>query len=161
VDAGRLREAIQSALDGLDSGIEVVGLVGAPAVAGAGDEARAAAITGQALVAQARSAAEIERAEARQTAAATVAGARAKAAEMVAAARSGLVEFTADRAANQADSKSFLLERYFANLSKAIGTSPKTIIDHRLNWPTAPELDLRPPAGVGVPGAASGLGKGN
>jgi regulator of protease activity HflC (stomatin/prohibitin superfamily) len=30
----------------------------------------------------------------------------------------------------------------------AIGKTPKTIIDHRLNWPEAPVLDLRPITGA-------------
>jgi regulator of protease activity HflC (stomatin/prohibitin superfamily) len=148
---------LQAALDRVGSGLEVVGVTGAEPAPAADDTKQAAAIGAETLLEEARSAAEGERIAAQLQAAALVAGARAKAAETVATARSLLAAFTADRQANAADSKSFLLERYFANLSKAIAHAPKTIIDHRLNWPAAPELDLRPPPEVAA--AASG-GKG-
>jgi hypothetical protein len=149
-DAGGL----QSALNLQGSGIEVLGVAGAAPAPAADDSQATAEIGAETLLDEARSAAEGERIAARREAAVLVAGARAKAAETVASARSLLVAFTADRLANAADSKSFLLERYFANLSRAIAHAPKTIIDHRLNWPTAPELDLRPPPEVA--GVASG-----
>jgi hypothetical protein len=147
-DAGTLQAAIQAELDREDSGLEILGVLGAPHGADRADSVRAATIAAQAILAEARSKAAIERARARQVSAERVAAARAKAAETVASARSLLVAFGADQAADKASSKSFLLERYFANLTRAIGTSPKTIIDHRLNWPAAPELDLRPPPGI-------------
>jgi regulator of protease activity HflC (stomatin/prohibitin superfamily) len=152
--------ALQAALDRTGSGLEVLGVIGLEAVPLPGDAKMAAEIGAETLLAEARSAAEGERIAARREAAAVVAGARAKAAETVASARIVLVAFTADRQANAADSKSFLLERYFANLSRAIAHSPKTIIDHRLNWPVAPELDLRPPPGIAASPGASGV-KGN
>jgi hypothetical protein len=156
-----LQAAIQNGLDRENSGLEILGLAGAPQPkAGEGAE-RAADITALTIVAEARSKAAIERARAREHAAEAVAGARAKASETVADARSLLITFTADQAAHAANGKSFLLERYFANLTRAIGTSPKTIIDHRLNWPAAPELDLRPPPDVIAGGGAPGVGKGN
>jgi hypothetical protein len=100
------------------------------------------------LVIAARADAAARRIAAKSQAAETIAAARAKAAEIVDAARTDLVNFTADQAAARAGGRAFLLERYFANLSSALAQSPKTIIDHRLNWPEAPELDLRPPSGL-------------
>jgi hypothetical protein len=96
----------------------------------------------------ARSAAATTRLAGQSQAASGIAAARAKAAEIVDTARTELVTFTADQAAAKAGGRAFLLERYFANLSRALALSPKTIIDHRLNWPQAPELDLRPPSGI-------------
>ncbi len=156
-DAGAMVAALQAALERVGSGIEVLGVTGAEPAPAADDTQRTGEIGAETLLDEARSSADGERIAAQLEAAVLVAGARAKAAETVASARSLLVAFTADRQANAADGKSFLLERYFANLSRAIAHAPKTIIDHRLNWPTAPELDLRPPPEVAA--AASG-GKG-
>jgi hypothetical protein len=150
--ARALRPAIQAELDREESGLEVLGVVGAPKAAASADAVNAADIAAMGILAEARGKATVERARARQIAAEELAAARAKASETVGAARSLLVQFTADQAANKASGKSFLLERYFANLTRAIGTSPKTIIDHRLNWPAAPELDLRPLSGAGPVG---------
>jgi regulator of protease activity HflC (stomatin/prohibitin superfamily) len=143
---GALQGTIQAALDRADCGLEVLAVLPGPVDAGGG--AHAAEISVEAVLDEARGDAVVERARARQDAAAMVAAARAKAAEIVAAARTGAVQFDGDRAADKDGGKSFLLERYFADLTQAIGSAPKTIIDHRLNWPTAPELDLRPPPGV-------------
>jgi len=156
-DPGAVGAGLQAALDRLGSGLEVLGVTGTQSAPPADDSQRVAEIGAETLLDEARSAAQGERIASQREAAVLVAGARAKAAETVASARSLLVTFTADRQANAVDSKSFLLERYFANLSRAIAHAPKTIIDHRLNWPTAPELDLRPPPEVAA--AASG-GKG-
>jgi regulator of protease activity HflC (stomatin/prohibitin superfamily) len=157
-DPETVRSSLQASLDQAGSGIEVLGVTGAVATPATDDAVRAAEIGAEALLDEARGAAGRARIESQLKAATLVATARAKAAETVASARSQLVAFEADRQANAADGKAFLLERYFTNLSRAIGTAPKTIIDHRLNWPAAPELDLRPPPGVA---AAAGGGKGN
>jgi len=139
--------AIQTRLDKAGSGLEALGVLRAPPAEDAG-VVQAAEIAAGSTVAEARNMAAIERAQARQQAASQVAAARAQAAETVASAQSALIGFTGDQAANKADGKTFLLERYLTNLSHAIATAPKTIIDHRLNWPAAPELDLRPPPGI-------------
>jgi len=153
--AATLQAIIQAELDRYESGLEVLAVAGAPHAAIQADAVQAAAIAAQTILAEARGRAAIEVAQSHRLAAEQVAAARAKASETVASARSLLVEYTADQAADKASAKSFLLERYFANLTKAIATSPKTIIDHRLNWPAAPELDLRPPPGL-APGGERG-----
>jgi regulator of protease activity HflC (stomatin/prohibitin superfamily) len=142
-----LQGMIQAALDKAECGLQVVGVLLRPAPGDAAPDARAAAISAAAVLDEARGEAAVERARARQNASTMVAAARAKAAEIVAAARTAMVQFDGDRAADK-DGKVFLLERYFADLTQAIGNATKTIIDHRLNWPTAPELDLRPPPGI-------------
>jgi hypothetical protein len=53
-----------------------------------------------------------------------------------------------------------MLERYFTALSMALAKAPKTIIDHRLNWPEAPVLDLRPFTAATGAGAGTGTGTG-
>jgi hypothetical protein len=137
---------LQGALDRIASGLDIIGVASsAPARPEVGD---APAGDAGVDIAAARGEAGVQLAASLQYAAEQVAAARAEAAETVSAARSALVMFEADRAAARSDGKSFLLERYFASLTKALGHVPKTIIDHRLNWPEAPVLDLRPPAGV-------------
>jgi hypothetical protein len=139
--AARLHAALADKLAarGLDL-LCVTAAPGAPPVPAAADPAP--------LVIAAKAEAAARRIAAKSQAAESIAAARAKAAEIVDAARTDLVNFTADQAAARAGGRAFLLERYFANLSNALAQSPKTIIDHRLNWPEAPELDLRPPSGI-------------
>jgi len=110
---------------------------------------RAAEIAAQASVAAERGNAAVIRAQSRQYATDRIDAARATAAEILENARAAELRFTADREAARASPKTFLLERYFGNLSAALAGTPKTIIDHRLNWPEAPVLDLRPPQASG------------
>jgi regulator of protease activity HflC (stomatin/prohibitin superfamily) len=135
--ADTLCNRLQKALDAAGSGLQAVAVVieAIHPPAGAADayhNVRAAKIAAQTSVA-------VERGAFAQSA-----NASAAAEETVAGARTANLRFTADRDAARAGGKSFLLERYFAALSAALGHAPKTIIDHRLNWPEAPVLDLRP-----------------
>jgi len=147
--AGELRAAIQAELDAEGSGIDLVCVVieAIHPPAGAADAyhyVRAAEIAARASIASERGNAIVIRSQSSQYANAQVAAARATAAETVGTARVALIRFTADRDAARAGGRAFLLERYLTDLSAALGRSPMTIIDHRLNWPEAPVLDLRP-----------------
>jgi regulator of protease activity HflC (stomatin/prohibitin superfamily) len=147
--ADTLCQRLQAALDAAGSGLQAVAVVieAVHPPAGAADayhNVRAAEIGAQTSVAVERGAAATIHAQSLQYAFAQSANAQAAAAETVAGARTASLRFTADRDAAQAGGRSFLLERYFGALSAALGHAPKTIIDHRLNWPEAPVLDLRP-----------------
>jgi regulator of protease activity HflC (stomatin/prohibitin superfamily) len=151
--AERLRAAVQAQLDRAGSGIDLLAVVieaiHPPAgVADAYHAVPAAETMARAELASAHGNAIALRSQARQSAAAQLAAAQASAAETVGAARADLLRFTADRDAARSAGKVFLLERYLSDLSGAIGKTPKTIIDHRLNWPEAPVLDLRPITGA-------------
>jgi hypothetical protein len=53
------------------------------------------------------------------------------------------VLFGGDRQAYARSGNVFLLERWFDNLSQALGKSEFIVIDHRLNGQDVPTLDLR------------------
>jgi regulator of protease activity HflC (stomatin/prohibitin superfamily) len=147
-----LRAAAQAALNRARCGLQIVAVVieAIHPPAGAADAyhyVRAAEIAARTSIASERGNAIVIRSQSRQYATDQIDAARAAAAETVGAARVALTRFTADRTAAQAGGRAFLLERYFTDLSAAIARSPMTIIDHRLNWPEAPVLDLRPLAG--------------
>jgi regulator of protease activity HflC (stomatin/prohibitin superfamily) len=140
---------LQAALDAAGSGLQAVAVVieAIHPPAGAADayhNVRSAEIAAQTSIAVERGAAATIHAQSLQYAFSQSANAQAAAEETVAAARTASLRFAADRDAAQAGGRSFLLERYFGALSNALGRAPKTIIDHRLNWPEAPVLDLRP-----------------
>jgi regulator of protease activity HflC (stomatin/prohibitin superfamily) len=158
--ADALRTRLQSALDQAHSGLTAVAVIieAIHPPAGAADayhNVRAAEIAARASVAVERGAAATIHAQSQQYAFDQASNAHAMSAETVGAAKTALLRFTADQQAAKAGGQSFLLERYFASLTAALGKAPKTIIDHRLNWPEAPVLDLRPFAAA----TASGTGK--
>ena len=153
--ASALRDTIQAALDRDGSGIDMVAVsieaIHPPAGAAAAYHAvRAAEIAAQASVASEQGRAIVVRAQSLQYAAEQRANATAGAAEIDNAAMAAATRFAADRDAAQTG-QAFLLERYFADLSAALGKVPLTIIDHRLAAPDAPVLDLRPLAGAALP----------
>ncbi len=148
-----LRAAVQAELDRAGSGLDVLAVVieAVHPPAGAADAyhaVRAAELVAGAAIASERGNAIVMRSQSSQYAASQLAAAHATGAEIVGDARAALLRFTADRDAAKSAGKVFLLERYLTDLSGAIGKTPKTIIDHRLNWPEPPVLDLRPIAGA-------------
>ena len=155
-----LQTRLQARLDAAMSGLEVVAVVVAfvhpPEGAAAAYEAERAAGTGaRTAVAVAHVTAATEYARSGQRADAVTASARAAAGEALAAAKANQVRFGADQAAAKAAGTVFLMERYFASLKTALAGVPATIVDHRLNWPEAPVLDLRPLSAA----ASHGTGK--
>jgi regulator of protease activity HflC (stomatin/prohibitin superfamily) len=152
--AATLRTRLQAALDQHATGLEAIGMVietiRPPAgAAGDTDNTRAAEIAARTSVAVAHGEAAASAAQSRQRAYDMTSAAHADAAESVSRARADLIRFNADRQAAQAGGQSFLLERYFNSLGTALAHTPKIIIDHRLNYPEAPVLDLRPYAAAG------------
>jgi regulator of protease activity HflC (stomatin/prohibitin superfamily) len=159
--ANDLRTAMQAELDRVGSGLQMVAVVieAIHPPAGAADAyhyVRAAEIAAQASIATERGAAIVIRAQSKQYATDQVDAARAQAAEIVGAARVSLTRFTADQQAAKAGGQAFLLERYLTDLSTALTHAPMTIIDHRLNWPEPPVLDLRPLARMVPPTSEKG-----
>jgi regulator of protease activity HflC (stomatin/prohibitin superfamily) len=156
--ADALRNCLQTALDQAATGLQAVAVVieAIHPPAGAADayhDVRAAEISARASVAVEQGAAVTIHSQSVQYAFSQTANAEATGAETVSKARIVALRFAADQEAAAAGRRSFLLERYFGALSTALGHAPKTIIDHRLNWPEAPVLDLRPFAA-----AAAGTG---
>jgi regulator of protease activity HflC (stomatin/prohibitin superfamily) len=157
--AETMRTRVQLALDAARSGLQVVAIVieAVHPPSGAADayhNVRAAEIMARASVAVEHGAAATVYAQSQQYAFDQVSNARAHAAESVEGARATRLRFTADQDAAHAGGQAFLFERYIGAITGALGRVPKTIIDHRLNWPEAPVLDLRP-----LSAAPSALGK--
>jgi len=147
--AETLRSQLQSELDRLGSGIEVVGMlieaIHPPAAAAdAYHNVQAAGIVANTAIATERGRAQAAAAAARQTSTDLIASSRGAAAEILGQASTALRTFTADQDAARSGGKAFLLERYFANLSLALAKSPLVIVDHRLGGASAPVIDLRP-----------------
>jgi regulator of protease activity HflC (stomatin/prohibitin superfamily) len=147
--AATLRAHVQAELDRHATGLQIVDMVieAIHPPAGAAEayhNVRAAEIAARTAIAVEHGAAATIYAQSHQYAYQMTSAAHAAAAETVAAARTQSIRFTADQQADRAGGPSFLLERYFFALSAALARTPKTIIDHRLNYPEAPVLDLRP-----------------
>jgi regulator of protease activity HflC (stomatin/prohibitin superfamily) len=148
----RLQAALDQAASGLDAVAVIIEAVHPPAgAADAYHNVRAAEIAARTSVAVEHGAAATIYAQSRQYAFDQTSNANAAAAETIGAAKTARLRFAADKEAATAGGQSFLLERYFGALVAALGKAPKTIIDHRLNYPEAPVLDLRPlaPPGIG------------
>ncbi len=153
--AETLRARLQATLDASHSGLDAVAVIieAVHPPAGAADayhNVRAAEINARTAVAVEHGAAATVSAQSRQYAFDQTASARATAAETINSAKTAQIRFTADQGAAAAGGHAFLIERYFAALTTALGRAPKTIIDHRLNYPEAPVLDLRPMAPPGI-----------
>ncbi len=147
--AATLRQRVQSNLDQRHTGLDIIAIsieaIHPPAgAAEAYHNVRAAEIAARTAVAVEHGAAATIYAQSRQYAYQITSAARAAAAETINHAKTAEIRFTADQQAAKAGGQSFLLERYFTDLVAALAKAPKTIIDHRLNWPEAPVLDLRP-----------------
>ncbi len=156
--AGELRTQIAADLAPFHSGIEVVGVVveaiHPPAGAAAAYHAvQAAAIDARAAVAEAQGQARSAANETLQQAHQIGDSAQSLAAETVEAAQAERLRFSADAAAARAGGRTFLLERYFADLVTALAKAPLTLLDDRIAGPTAPLIDLRTLAGAATPPA--------
>ncbi len=145
-----LRSNLQSELDHLSSGVEVVAVViealHPPGGAAAAYRAvQAAEIAARTSIAEERGRAESTASIARRDAAQTIADADAGAAAEIGAAEVQLRQMRADDDAYRAAGRAFLVERYFADLRAALAQSSLELVDHRLAGASAPTLDLRPP----------------
>jgi regulator of protease activity HflC (stomatin/prohibitin superfamily) len=154
--ADALRAALIADLRSYDAGIDVVSVlieeIHPPAGAAAAYHAvQAAQINASASIADETARAKRVAGIAEQEAHQLTAAATAQADETLHAANAEAYQFGADRHAYDLGGRSFLLERSFSNLKKALGQNPLTIVDHRLNPAQAPIMDLRsqPQSGPG------------
>ena len=150
VIAAEMRRRLQRALDGLDSGIEIVSVVveaiHPPAgAASAYRNVQAAEIEAATEIAAERGRAKTTASVARLNAHNAIDAATAAAAETVSKAQVDLTDITADDGPYRAASQPFLLERYFSDLQSALHGVPLEIVDHRLSGASLPTIDLRPP----------------
>jgi regulator of protease activity HflC (stomatin/prohibitin superfamily) len=148
--AAEMQRRLQRALDGLNSGIEIVSVVveaiHPPAGAATAYRAvQAAEIEAATEIASERGRAKTTASIARLNAHNTIGRATAAAAETVGKAHVDLTNITADDGPYRAASRPFLLERYFSDLQSALNGVPLEIVDHRLSGASLPTIDLRPP----------------
>jgi regulator of protease activity HflC (stomatin/prohibitin superfamily) len=147
---------LQARLSDLSAGVEVMGIVveaihPPPAAAPAYQGVQTAEIRSLVRIASARAEAA-GTLSAAQTAATTIRDqALAAAAERVDGAKAELALFQGDRQAYLAAGRSFLLERRLQHVDKALRSTPLVVIDHRINKPDAPTLDLRPSLSMDAP----------
>jgi regulator of protease activity HflC (stomatin/prohibitin superfamily) len=148
--AAAMQRRLQRALDGLNSGIEIVSVVveaiHPPAGAATAYRAvQAAEIAAATEISTERGRAKTTASIARLNAHNKIGEATAAAAETVSKAHVDLTNITADDGPYRAASRPFLLERYFSDLQSALHDSPLEIVDHRLSGASLPTIDLRPP----------------
>ena len=148
--AATLQQQIRQELDGLQTGVDLVSVVieaihPPPAAASAYHAVQAATIRAQIAVADQAGQAADSRSLAQQTVTYDVDSAAGQAAATLAKARGDAALFAGDRQAYRAGGPSFLLERWFSDLTRALRASEMLIVDHRLAGGPAPSIDLRPP----------------
>lgn len=152
--AMRLRQEMQQELQGLHTGVDLVAVIieaihPPPAAAGAYYAVQAAGIRAQIAVADQTGQAADSRGLAQQTVRYDLDSAAGQAAATLAQARGDAALFAGDRQAYHAGGPSFLLERWFDDLTRALRTTEVLIVDHRLAGGPAPAIDLRPPMAPG------------
>jgi regulator of protease activity HflC (stomatin/prohibitin superfamily) len=155
--------ALQKQLDGFSAGIEVLAIsVEAihppPEAASAYHDVQAAEIRANAQISFSRGDAATTAKLAEQNALKDRNEALAAASELVGQAQAAGVLFGGDRQAFSRNGNAFLLERWFGNLTQALGKSEFVVIDHRLNGQDVPTLDLR---NFGLLPPNEGAGAGN
>ena len=148
VMADTIRRAVQTQLDRLSSGIDVVAVViesvHPPAGASAAwHSVQAAQIRSEAGVAQARGLAAQSLGDAQQQAETAVAQATARAADITSAAQVQQTSFSADVIAAEAGGPAFVLEYYLHNLQNGLQNAHITVIDDRLVDGNRATIDLR------------------
>jgi regulator of protease activity HflC (stomatin/prohibitin superfamily) len=142
------RGALQDNLDQNSSGIEVMSVVveaiHPPAgAASAYHNVQAAEILANSQIAVQKASAIHSIKSAEQSAMEDRNKATAAAAELTNQANSESVLFDADRKAREQDGQAFLLERRLERLSSGLSKSESIVIDHRLEGPNGPIIDLR------------------
>jgi regulator of protease activity HflC (stomatin/prohibitin superfamily) len=145
---GSFRAQLQQRLDRLQAGADVVAVVveaihPPPEAARAYHNVQAAQIRADALVSQSRGAAYTALGKARQQSAMLRDGAQAEAAEQVDQAQAARTLFDGDHRAYLRGGRVFLDERWLEHLERDLARTPLVIVDHRLDGPLAPTIDLR------------------
>lgn len=142
-------QAVQSDLQKLDSGVEilatVVEAIHPPAgAANAYHSVQAAQIGAQALISRERGAAAQASNQAQLQASLAQDQASANARETNATARAADLKFGAEQKAYASAGQAFVLEQYFSQLSQGLSNAKLLILDHRLGGSSnAPTIDLR------------------
>ena len=145
-DIGR---AVQSDLQKLDSGVEilatVVEAIHPPAgAANAYHSVQAAQIGAQALISRERGAAAEANNQAQLQASLAQDQASASAHEINATARAADLKFSAEQKAYASAGQAFVLEQYLSQLSQGLSKARLLVLDHRLGGSSnAPTIDLR------------------
>lgn len=147
--AEEVGRAVQSDLNSLNSGVEilatVVEAIHPPAgAANAYHSVQAAQIGAQALIARERGAAAQASNQALLQASLARDLATASAREIGATAQAAASKFNAEQKAYANSGQAFVLEQYFSQLSQGLSKARLLILDHRLGGTTnAPTIDLR------------------
>lgn len=147
--AEKIGRAVQSDLNHLNSGVEilatVVEAIHPPAgAANAYHSVQAAQIGAQALIARERGAAAQAINEAQLQASTARDQATANAREINAAAQTADLKFGAEQKAFASAGQAFVLEQYLSELSRGLSKARLLILDHRLGGSAnAPTIDLR------------------
>jgi len=152
--AATLRQQMQQKLGALRSGIDLVGVVieaihPPPAAASAYHAVQAAGIRAEIAVADQTGQAADSRSLAQQTVAYELDAADGQAATTLGHARGDAALFAGDEQAYGESRQAFLLERWFSDVTRALGGTELLIVDHRLAHGPAPTIDLRPPMAPG------------
>lgn len=147
--ADEIGRAVQSDLQKLDSGVEVLATVveaiHPPAgAANAYHSVQAAQIGAQALISRERGAAAQANNQAQLQASLVRDQASANAREISAAAQATDLKFSAEQKAYASAGQAFVLEQYLSQLSQGLSKAKLLILDHRLGGSSnAPTIDLR------------------
>lgn len=147
--AEEIGRAVQSDLQKLDSGVEilatVVEAIHPPAgAANAYHSVQAAQIGAQALISRERGAAAEASNQAQLQASLARDQASANAHEINATARAADLKFSAEQKAYASAGQAFLLEQYLSQLSQGLSKAKLLVLDHRLGGSSnAPTIDLR------------------
>lgn len=147
--AEEIGRAVQSDLQKLDSGVEilatVVEAIHPPAgAANAYHGVQAAQIGAQALISRERGAAAQATNQAQLQASIARDQASASAHEINSAAQAADLKFTAEQKAYASAGQAFLLEQYFSQLTQGLANAKLLVLDHRLGGTSnAPTIDLR------------------
>ncbi|MBT2371514.1 protease modulator HflK [Pseudomonas fluorescens] len=157
--ADEIGQAVQTDLQKLDSGVEilatVVEAIHPPAgAANAYHGVQAAQIGAQALISRERGAASEQTNQAQLQASTARDLAQATAHEVNAGAQAADLRFAAEQKAYANAGQAFVLEQYLSQLSQGLAHAKLLILDHRLGGSSAPTIDLRSftlPADPSVP----------
>ncbi|MGN8139424.1 protease modulator HflK [Pseudomonas sp. 22105] len=147
--AEEIGHAVQSDLQKLDSGVEilatVVEAIHPPAgAANAYHSVQAAQIGAQALISRERGAAAEASNQAQLQASLARDQASANAHEINATARAADLKFSAEQKAYASAGQAFVLEQYLSQLSQGLSKAKLLVLDHRLGGSSnAPTIDLR------------------
>lgn len=147
--AQEIGRAVQSDLQKLDSGVEilatVVEAIHPPAgAANAYHSVQAAQIGAQALISRERGAAAEANNQAQLQASLARDQASANAHEINATARAADLKFSAEQKAYASAGQAFVLEQYLSQLSQGLSKAKLLVLDHRLGGSSnAPTIDLR------------------